>query len=109
MAIPDGEMSVLELIPSPCFVLEEAKLQRNLELLAQVQREAGIKIILALKGFAMFSAFPLIRQYLPGTTASSLHEAMLGKEISSDVRQHYLYTSVIFYFTSDASTRRLRK
>jgi len=68
------------LIPSPCYVLEEAKLIRNLELIDSIQQRAGITIILALKGFAMFSAFPTIKKYLKGTTASSLFEARLGRE-----------------------------
>jgi carboxynorspermidine decarboxylase len=66
--------------PSPCFVLEEARLRANLELLAHVQRESGARIILALKGFAMYGTFPLVRQYLSGVTASSLSEARLGRE-----------------------------
>lgn len=66
--------------PSPCFVLDESRLRANLELLAHVQRESGAKIILALKGFAMYGTFPLVRQYLPGVTASSLSEARLGRE-----------------------------
>ncbi|MCB9636851.1 MAG: carboxynorspermidine decarboxylase [Sandaracinus sp.] len=66
--------------PSPCFVLEEARLRANLELLAHVQRESGAKIILALKGFSMYGTFPLVRKYLPGVTASSLSEARLGRE-----------------------------
>lgn len=64
-------------IPSPCFVLDEARLRRNLELIGRVQREAGVQIILAFKGFAMWSAFPLVRQYVHGATASSLNEARL--------------------------------
>ncbi|MFD1143189.1 carboxynorspermidine decarboxylase [Larkinella insperata] len=64
-------------IPSPCFVLEEAKLRANLELINSVQQRAGIQIILALKGFSMYSAFPLVRQYLSGATASSLNEIKL--------------------------------
>lgn len=64
-------------IPSPCFVLEEAKLRRNLELLKRVQDEAEVEIICALKGFSMFSTFPLLKQYLAGATASSLNEAKL--------------------------------
>ena len=67
-------------VPSACFVLEEAKLRRNLEIMQYVQQQSGAKIILALKGFAMFSVFPLVRQYLHGTTASSLNEARLGYE-----------------------------
>ena len=67
-------------VPAPCFVLEEARLRANLELLQRVQNESGAKVILALKGFALYHAFPLIRRYLPGTTASSLYEARLGHE-----------------------------
>lgn len=64
-------------IPSPCFVLEETKLRKNLQLIDSVQREAGVSIILAFKGFAMWSTFPIVREYLPGATASSLNEARL--------------------------------
>ncbi|GAB3889752.1 carboxynorspermidine decarboxylase [Spirosoma agri] len=67
----------LDTIPSPCFILEEAKLRRNLELIDSVQQAAGVTIILALKGFSMFSAFPLVREYLSGATASSLNEIKL--------------------------------
>lgn len=71
-------------VPSACFVLEEAKLRRNLEIMQRVQEASGANIILALKGFAMFSTFDLIKQYLHGTTASSLYEARLGKEEFGD-------------------------
>jgi len=67
-------------VPSPCYVLEETQLYRNLEIMQRVQQEAGVEIILALKGFAMWSTFPLIRQYLKGATASSLNEARLCVE-----------------------------
>jgi carboxynorspermidine decarboxylase len=64
-------------IPSPCFVLDEELLRINLEILNLVQKEANVEIICALKGYAMWSTFPMIRQYLSGATASSLHEARL--------------------------------
>ena len=64
-------------LPSPCFVLDEELLQYNLEILDLVQKEAGVEIICALKGYAMWSTFPMVRQYLSGATASSLHEARL--------------------------------
>ncbi len=67
-------------IPSPCFVLDEGKLRRNLQLIDSVQQAAGVKIILALKGFSMFSVFPLVREYLSGATASSLNEIKLVNE-----------------------------
>jgi carboxynorspermidine decarboxylase len=64
-------------IPSPAFVLEERLLLNNLELMQQVANEAGVEIILAFKGFAMWREFDLVRQYLSGATASSLNEARL--------------------------------
>ena len=67
-------------IPSPCFVLDEKKLIRNLELIDSVQKSAGIEIIMAFKGFAMWSAFPIVKQYIQGATASSLNEVMLCNE-----------------------------
>lgn len=67
----------IDIIPSPAFVLDEARLRTNLQLIDRVQREAGVQVILAFKGFAMWSAFPLVREYLPGATASSLNEARL--------------------------------
>ena len=67
-------------IPSPAFVLDEKLLRKNLELADQVQKKAGIEIILAFKGFAMWSTFPLVREYLKGATASSLYEARLCYE-----------------------------
>lgn len=64
-------------IPSACYVLDESLLIRNLELMKRVQEQAGIDIILAFKGFSMWSAFPLVRKYLKGATASSYNEARL--------------------------------
>jgi carboxynorspermidine decarboxylase len=64
-------------IPSPCYILEEALLRKNLELIDRVQKDAGCKIILALKGFSMYSAFPIVKEYLSGATASSLNEIRL--------------------------------
>ncbi|MEZ0486145.1 carboxynorspermidine decarboxylase [Fibrella aquatica] len=74
------ETARLAQAPSPCFVLDEAKLRQNLQLIDAVQREAGVTIILALKGFSMFSVFPLVREYLSGATASSLNEIKLVNE-----------------------------
>jgi carboxynorspermidine decarboxylase len=60
--------------------LDEGKLRKNLELMKYVQDEAGINIIVAFKGFSMWSVFPMLRQYLKGATASSLNEARLCYE-----------------------------
>jgi carboxynorspermidine decarboxylase len=67
-------------IPTPCYVVDETALEKNLKILDSVQQQTGCKILMALKGFAMFSLFPLIRRYLSGIAASSLHEARLGFE-----------------------------
>ncbi|MDI5920279.1 carboxynorspermidine decarboxylase [Halomonas sp. LR5S13] len=66
--------------PSPAYVVDDALLRRNLELLRRVQDQSGARILLALKGFAMWDTFPLVRQYLVGTTASGQDEAQLGAE-----------------------------
>ena len=67
-------------VETPCFVTDLGALEANLRLLADVQARAGCTIILALKGFAQWSTFPLVKRYLAGTTASSVAEARLGRE-----------------------------
>lgn len=67
-------------VPSPCFVVDEVAIERNLQILHRVQQESGAKVLLALKAFSMFSLGPLIMRYLSGTCASGLLEAKLGKE-----------------------------
>lgn len=73
-------MEQLKNIPSPCYILDEKLLKANLEKLQYVQQQAGVDIICALKGFSMYSTFGLVKQYLAGSTASSLNEARLGFE-----------------------------
>jgi carboxynorspermidine decarboxylase len=70
----------IENIPSPCFVLDEVAFRRNLTLIQSVKERAGVEIILAFKAFAMWSAFPIVREYIPYSTASSLAEARLAYE-----------------------------
>lgn len=67
-------------IPSPCYVLDESLLERNLKLIASVKERAGINIILAFKGFAMWGVFPMVKKFVSSTTASSLNEAKLAAE-----------------------------
>jgi carboxynorspermidine decarboxylase len=67
-------------LETPAFVCDLGALDENLAILADVQRRAGCKILLALKGFAMWSTFDRVAAVLPGTTASSPHEARLGRE-----------------------------
>ncbi|MHC1694361.1 MAG: carboxynorspermidine decarboxylase [Eubacteriales bacterium] len=67
-------------LPTPCYVVDEGLLIKNLEILKSVKDRTGCRILLAQKGFSMFSVYPLIGKYLDGTTASSLFEAKLGRE-----------------------------
>lgn len=67
-------------VPSPCFVMEEELLRKNLSLIKSVKDRAGVNIILAFKAFAMWKSFPIIREYIPYSTASSVFEAQLAYE-----------------------------
>ncbi|MEA3522648.1 MAG: carboxynorspermidine decarboxylase, partial [Campylobacterota bacterium] len=67
-------------LKTPIYICEEHLLENNLKILQRVQDESGAKIILALKGFAMWSTFDLVARYLQGCTASGLHEALLARE-----------------------------
>ena len=82
--ISDPKANVWELAreraPTPCYVIDESLVAENLRLLDEVQRDAGCKVLLALKGFACPDLFPLISKSLAGTTASSLDEARLARE-----------------------------
>ena len=67
-------------VPSPCYVMEEEKLRNNLTLIKRVADEAGVEIIMAFKAFAMWKSFPIFREYIHYTTASSVYEARLAYE-----------------------------
>lgn len=67
-------------LPTPCYIVDERLLVKNLEILQSVQERTGCSILLAQKGFSMFSVYPLIGKYLKGVTSSSLFEARLGFE-----------------------------
>ena len=67
-------------VPSPCYVMEESLLRRNLGLISRVASEAGVEIILAFKAFALWKTFPVFREYINSVTASSIYEARLGYE-----------------------------
>ncbi len=64
----------------PAFILEETRLRRNLQLISRVAKSANVEIILAFKAYALWKTFPIFREYISATTASSLYEARLGKE-----------------------------
>lgn len=70
----------IDQVPTPAYVIDEAKLVNNLEILKSVQDRTGCKVLLAQKAFSMYATYPLISQYLTGTTASGLYEAKLGRE-----------------------------
>ena len=70
----------LDDLPTPVHITDEILLEKNLHLLSHIQKKTGAKILLALKAFAQFSLFPLIRRYLAGTTVTSLFEARLAFE-----------------------------
>jgi len=70
----------LEKVNTPCYIIDESKIIKNLEILDSVQKRTGCKIILAQKAFANYALYPLIGKYLKGTAASGLYEAKLGRE-----------------------------
>ena len=70
----------LSRLPTPCFVVDEVAIEENLQLIHQVQAQSGAKILHALKAFSLPQLAPLTNQYLSGTCASGLHEALLAKE-----------------------------
>ena len=66
--------------PSPCYIMEEELLRKNLCLIKSVADRAGVEIILAFKSFAMWRSFPIFREYVEHSTASSVYEARLALE-----------------------------
>lgn len=85
-------------VPSPCYVMDEALLRGNLKLIRSVQDASGAQIIMAFKAFAMWKAFPIIREYIGYTTASSIHEARLAFEEMGTLAHTYspAYTEAEF-------------
>ncbi len=71
---------ILQTLPSPCWVLEEDLLRKNLKILKNIKEKTGVKILLALKGYALWKSFDIVKEYLDGCCASGLHEALLAKE-----------------------------
>lgn len=66
--------------PSPCYIMDEELLRKNLELIVDVKNRAGAEIILAFKSFAIWRSFPIFREYIDHSTASSVYEARLALE-----------------------------
>ena len=78
--IRNDEMFDKSSLPTPCYVIDEAKLRHNLEILKGVQDRTGAKILLAQKAFSCYHVYPMIGEYLSGTACSGLYEARLGYE-----------------------------
>ncbi len=80
MPIMKDMEAVWQAVPTPAYVVVEALLRRNLELLAKLQKDTGCHVLLAQKAFSMYHFYPLIGNYLSGATASGLYEARLAHE-----------------------------
>ena len=83
--LPEGALASL---PTPCYLLDEAQLRRNGEILLGVQQRTGCKILLAQKAFSNFDLYPLLAPCLAGTEASGLYESRLGKEELPEKENH---------------------
>lgn len=80
--------AVFGALPTPCYVIEESRLQQNGELLAEVSKRTGCKILLAQKAFSNYDLYPVLAPFLAGTEASGLFEARLGAEEMPDKEVH---------------------
>ncbi len=94
------------ILPSPCYVVDEVRLRHNLELIRSVEERAGVKIIMAFKAFALWRVFPIIREYGFSTTASSLSEARLAVDEMHSLAHTYapVYTSEEFPEIAECSS-----
>ena len=81
-------MDWISKVPTPSYVLDEARLRKNGEILLGVQQRTGCKILLAQKAFSNYDLYPLLSPYLAGTEASGLYEARLGWEEMPDRENH---------------------
>ncbi len=75
-----GGLMKLTQVPTPSYVIDETKLEKNVTILADIQNQTGCKVLLAQKAYSLYATYPLIGKYLSGTTASGLYEAKLGRE-----------------------------
>ena len=73
-------MYTIDTIPTPCYVIDEGRLKKNLEILSNVEKRTGAHILLAQKAFSNYHFYPLIGKYISGATASGLFEARLAHE-----------------------------
>ena len=80
--------AALAALPTPCYLLDEARLRRNGEILLGVQQRTGCKILLAQKAFSNYDLYPVLAPYLAGTEASGLYESRLGREELPEKENH---------------------
>ena len=73
-------MYTIDTIPTPCYIIDEVRLKKNLEILHDVEKRTGAHILLAQKAFSNYHFYPLIGKYISGATASGLFEARLAHE-----------------------------
>lgn len=84
----DNKSEVLKALPTPCYVIDENDLVRNLKVLQYVEQQTGCHILLAQKAFSAYHVYPLIAQYISGTTASGIFEAQLAHEEMGNKQVH---------------------
>ncbi|MCX6221946.1 MAG: carboxynorspermidine decarboxylase [Bacteroidia bacterium] len=96
----------LSKIPTPCYVIDESLLRKNLEKIQSVSQEAGVEIILAFKGFSLWKVFPIVHEYITGATASGANEARLAFEEMNCLAHTYspAFTDVDFQTVLDCSS-----
>ena len=82
-------MATVKNIPTPCYVMDESLLRRNLALIKQASACSGVEIILAFKAFALWKSFPVFKEYGFGSTASSVNEARLAFEEMGSLAHSY--------------------
>ncbi len=101
-----GFIENINLIPNPCFVLDEALFEENMKLLQDLEKQSGVNVLCALKGFSMWEVFPYMMKYINGGTASSLNEAKLVND-EMGVKAHscfVVYSQEEFSETQDLSS-----
>ena len=78
----------LQSLPTPCYLLDEAQLRRNGQIMLELQQRTGCRALLAQKAFSNFDVYPVLAPYLAGTEASGLYESRLGREQLPEKENH---------------------
>ena len=89
--LPDFDYSAAP-TPTPYYLIDRALIRRNMKILQRVQKETGCRILLALKAFSTWGVFDELEPYLSGIAASSLHEALLGRDHFSAEKEIHVYS-----------------